>query len=366
MASVGWRSSVSLHRLPGATFALALFFIGQGCYGPPEKLSRRSASPGVPAANTLVFAGDVMLTRDVGRRIHERHDPALPFRHIATYFSSADLSFVNLESPFSKTGKRTESGLIFNADPENIAGLVLAGVDIASTANNHARDCGGKGVEFTYSWLKSHGIQPVGTGLSAACTHEGAVLTRHGVRFGFLAYTYDQSNGNWHDRDDRVANIDLDAMRRDVASLRRRSDVVIVSMHNGIEYQRNANLQQKEFAHAAIDAGALLVIGHHPHVRQEMEPYRSGVIFYSLGNLVFDQFQRFETQWGELAEIRLLGTTIDSAMLVPVRITRDGPELRPSFPEDEKAAGRTQRPVSGELKSLHAETENVTAELGDK
>lgn len=285
-----------------------------------------------------------MLTRDVGRRIREARDPAYPFRKIAPYFSSADLSFVNLESPFSKSGKRTESGLIFNADPANIAGLVLAGVDVVSTANNHARDCGSKGLEFTYSWLKDHGIEPVGTALTAACVHEGVVLRRHGVRFGFLAYTYDQSNGNWHNRDDRVADIDIDVMRRDVASLRRRSDVVIVSMHNGVEYQRKANEKQKNFARAAIDAGALLVVGHHPHVRQETEHYRDGVIFYSLGNLVFDQFQRQETQWGAIAEVRLLGTAVDSTRLIAVQISRDGPELRPSFPENNE--GRRIHPAA--------------------
>lgn len=345
-------SPVSLLKLKSALFASIFPFALLSCNGPVEKLGRGIVAPSVPVANTLVFAGDVMLTRDVGRRIRESHDTALPFRNIAPYLSSADLSFVNLESPFSKTGKRTQSGIIFNADPANIAGLVLAGVDVASTANNHARDCGAKGVEFTYSWLKSHGIQPVGTALSAACTHQGIVVTRHGVRFGFLAYTYDQSNGNWHDNDERVANIDSVVMRQDVASLRRRCDVVIVSMHNGVEYQRRSNVQQKEFAHAAIDAGALLVIGHHPHVRQETESYRNGFIFYSLGNFVFDQYQRWETQWGEIAQVSFLGQTIDSIRLLPVQITRNGPELRESFPETQKATGGSRRPSSNESETI--------------
>jgi poly-gamma-glutamate capsule biosynthesis protein CapA/YwtB (metallophosphatase superfamily) len=354
---------VSLGNLKSALVAslVPLFLIS--CYGPVQKLGGGPGSPSLPAANTLVFAGDVMLTRGVGRRIRESRDPALPFRKIAPYFSAADLSFVNLESPFSETGKRTESGIIFNADPANVAGLVLAGVDIASTANNHSRDCGPKGVEFTYSWLKSHGIQPVGTALSAACTHQGIVIERHGVRFGFVAYTYDQSNGNWHKDDDRVANIDTVVMRQDVASLRRRCDVVIVSMHNGIEYQRTSNGQQREFAHAAIDAGALLVIGHHPHVRQETESYRNGVIFYSLGNFVFDQFQRLETQRGEIAQVNFLGHTIDSIRLLPVQITGDGPELRESFPETQKAARHARRPSTDESEQLRPETEHAPAEL---
>ena len=275
----------------------------------------------------LRFAGDVMLTRGVGRAIAAAGDHSLPFRQIAPVLQSADIAFVNLESPFSDKGKRTRDGLIFNADPANIAGLILAGVDVASTANNHSRDAGAHGVEFTYKWLGAHGIQPVGSGASAVEVHRGVIVERHGVRFGFLAYTYDQQNGNWHDIDGRVADIDIGAMRRDVADLALRCNVVIVSMHNGIEYQEHPNQSQRSFAHMAIDAGATLVIGHHPHVVQPFEYYRNGLIFYSLGNFVFDQFQRQKTQRGEIAEVRFLGSYIESARVLPVQIAHNGPVL---------------------------------------
>ena len=116
-------------------------------------------------------------------------------------------------------------------------------------------------------------------------------------------------------------------MRKDVASLRQRADVVIVSMHNGIEYMPHPSAKQIEFAHTAIDAGATLVIGHHPHVIQPEEMYRSGRIFYSLGNFVFDQYQREATQHGELVEISFVGTQILSEHVLHVRITPTGPEL---------------------------------------
>ncbi|HXE05597.1 MAG TPA: CapA family protein [Bryobacteraceae bacterium] len=321
----------------------SMLSVWASCSGPPV-LSPRIPAIRPPVENTFLFAGDVMLTRDVGRRIREKKDPAWPFRQIAPYLASADLTFVNLESPFSDKGKRTEHGLIFNADPANIAGLLLAGVDIASAANNHSRDCGSHGVEFTYRWLKSHGIEPVGTGESAAEAHRGVVLTRHGVRFGFLAYTYDQKNGNWRNTDDRIADIDIPTMKRDAAEMNRRCDVLIVSMHNGIEYQKRPNRNQIDFAHAAIDAGATLVIGHHPHVTQPMECYGQGVIFYSLGNFIFDQFQRQETQKGSIARVQFLGRYVESAEMVPVQITRDGPvlaaNLRPALsdPHDAGAA----------------------------
>lgn len=276
-----------------------------------------------------MFAGDVMLSRGVRRAILAAHDPALPFRDIAPLLASADIAFVNLESPFSDRGPYHETGLIFHAPPETIAGLQLAGIDIASTANNHSRDCTNYGVDYTVRWLRSHGIAPVGSGETAAEAHSGVILVRHGVRFGFLGYTYDQKNGNWHDDDERIAITDIPAMKADVAAIKKRCDVVIVSMHNGVEYTPKPTRNQAEFAHAAIDAGAVLVIGHHPHVVQPSEKYKSGWIFYSLGNFVFDQYQRIATQHGEIADVQFDGSLLTTAQTIPVKITPAGPEIDP-------------------------------------
>lgn len=268
-----------------------------------------------------------MFCRAVRKQILAAHDPALPLRKIAPLLAGADIAFVNLESPFSDQGRYLDTGLIFHAPPESIVGFELAHIAIASTANNHARDCGAHGVEFTVAWLRSHGIEPLGTSESEQRTHQGVVLKRNGVRFGFLGYTYDQQNGNWHDIDRRIAITDVDTVCRDVAALRKRADVVIVSMHNGIEYQARPNKAQIAFAHAAIDAGATLVVGHHPHVVQPQEKYKNGLIFYSLGNFVFDQYQREATQHGEVVQVSFFGRSILAIHVMPVRITPSGPEL---------------------------------------
>jgi poly-gamma-glutamate synthesis protein (capsule biosynthesis protein) len=275
----------------------------------------------------LVFAGDAMLSRGVRREILEHNDPALPFRKISGVLASADVAFVNLESPFSDRGPYHDDGLIFHAPPGTIAGLELAGIDVLSTANNHSRDCGPHGVEFTVEWLRSHGMLPVGSSESAEKTHAGVVLERNGTRFGFLAYTYDQQNGNWRDVDERIALADPGVAARDITALERRCDVVIVSMHNGTEYVQVPNRKQIEFAHAAIDAGAALVIGHHPHVIQRHERYRGKDIFYSLGNFVFDQYQRAATQHGAIVEAMFVGKSLLSTQVLKVHITPTGPEL---------------------------------------
>jgi poly-gamma-glutamate synthesis protein (capsule biosynthesis protein) len=301
------------------SIAILLFSCGQGPALPERETN--------PPYNRLLFVGDVMFSRQVRRDILASHDPAMPFRKVAPLMRAADIAFLNLETPFSDQGPYYDHGLIFHAAPEFIAGLQLAGVALASTANNHARDCGPHGVAFTVNWLRAHGIEPVGSSESAEATHRGVVLVRKGIRFGFLGYTYDQSNGNWHDIDARIAMADDAVVRRDVQALRKRCDVVIVSMHNGIEYMPKPNAKQISFAHAAIDAGATLVIGHHPHVTEPVECYRGGEIVYSLGNFVFDQYQRVQTQHGEMVEVSFLGARIFGTKIIPVRITPTGPEL---------------------------------------
>ena len=296
-----------------------------------------------PVRTHLVFGGDVMLSRHVARVARGKHDAAFPLRDLASVLQAADIAFVNLESPFSDRGAMTEHGMIFKAEPEMIAGLELAGIDIVSTANNHARDRDVYGVTYTLELLAKHSIVAVGTAKSAEEVHKGAALVRNGVRFGFLAYTYDQANGNRKDQDDRVAMMDVAQMRRDVAALKERTDVAIVSMHAGTEYAPKPNAQQKEFAHAAVDAGATVVVGHHPHVQQPWEEYGGGAIFYSLGNLVFDQFQRAETQKGALAEVVFNGKTLMHAGVLPVDIVRTVPRLA----TPKAAAPKSATPAAG-------------------
>jgi poly-gamma-glutamate synthesis protein (capsule biosynthesis protein) len=298
---------------------------------PTLPLTRTPVLPHAPY-NRLIFAGDVMFSRAVRRAIQAAHDPAMPFRKIAPLLAASDVTFVNLESPFSDLGPYYDGGLIFHAPPETIAGLNVAGVSVASTANNHARDCGPHGVDYTISWLRSHGIEPVGSSESEAVTHNGIVVTRNGVRFGFLGYTYDQSNGNWRDVDARIALADPAVVCRDVAALKKRCDVVIVSMHNGIEYMPKPSVKQIAFAHAAIDVGATVVVGHHPHVIEPEEHYKSGLIFYSLGNFIFDQYQREATQHGEVVQVSFVGTKVLATHVMHVKITPTGPELEPVQP----------------------------------
>jgi poly-gamma-glutamate capsule biosynthesis protein CapA/YwtB (metallophosphatase superfamily) len=142
--------------------------------------------PALPVTRIL-FGGDVMLSRYVGIVARAKGDPGWPLHDVSVLLSSADIAFANLESPFSDRGRVVEKGMLFKAEPEMIQALLQAGISVVSTANNHARDCGGYGVEYTLDWLGRHGIAAVGTGSTAEEAHQGTVLGRNGVRFGFLA-----------------------------------------------------------------------------------------------------------------------------------------------------------------------------------
>src|SRR5262249_51108472 len=111
-----------------------------------------------PKTTRILLGGDVMLSRHVGQLARARHDPASPLRELAPVLLRADIAFVNLEAPFSDRGRPVERGMVFKAEPEMVEALRIADVDVVSTANNHARDCGAHGIEFTLDLLEKNGI----------------------------------------------------------------------------------------------------------------------------------------------------------------------------------------------------------------
>lgn len=304
-----------------------------GCASKPKEApaARKQEIEIPPPINRLVFGGDVMLSRHVAARIRAGQDPSLPFRKIAPFFKDADLAFLNLESPFSDKGAPPTAGMVFKAPPEAVEGLQLAGIDVVSTANNHSRDQHEYGLLYTLDWLEKNRIAAIGTGRDEAAARRGVVLTANTVKFGFLGYTYDQRNGNHKDDDGRINGLDIVRLREDIAAIRKISNVTVVSMHAGIEYAKTPHPSQQQFARAAIEAGATLVIGHHPHVVQPCEEYQTGVICYSLGNLVFDQTAP-GTNDGLVVEAEFKGFSLRKLRTHKIRIIDTVPELAAKLP----------------------------------
>jgi poly-gamma-glutamate synthesis protein (capsule biosynthesis protein) len=307
-------------------------------------------SPSPSPAVSLIAAGDVMLGRSLGEGILA-NGAAWPFEFVSGRLAAADLTFVNLESPVSERGEPVNKDFTFRGPPAAIDGLLDAGVDIVSLANNHAYDYGPEALLDTLDLVSAAGIVPVGAGRDAPSAGEAVVLERNGLRIAFLAYvSTPPDSGTGYSLEGTQATADAPGVNwlyperipTDVAAAETIADVVVVSMHTGPEYQENRSDLQVQAAHAAIDAGAALVIGHHPHVLQGIESYNGGLILYSLGNFVFDfdfvdfMFEGLPSSLSVMAEIELTATGVTSCSLIPVVIGEaDG---RPHPVEGEAAA----------------------------
>jgi poly-gamma-glutamate synthesis protein (capsule biosynthesis protein) len=248
----------------------------------------------------VLFVGDIMLSRSVGDEMAARNDWSWPFAVVASETAGADLTFGNLESVISDRGIVEGCRYCFRADPRAMQGLLTAGFDVVSVANNHVLDYGQAAFDDSLRRLRESGITPVGDA--------GPIFKEvQGMRVAFLAYSYPL-------RQDKIVS--------DIAAARPLADVMVVSFHDGTEYETVHNAEQERIFRGAIDAGADLVIGHHPHVVQDTEKYGRGWIFYSLGNFIFDQLWSPETMRGLGVDVAIRAGRITDIATRSVDISR--------------------------------------------
>ncbi len=285
------------------------------------KLGLGETKPGLgndTNAITLLFAGDIMLDRGVGFYARQHNDWKWPFLLVANTIQKADLAFGNLESVISDKGQNLGSIYSFRADSRAMEGLVFAGFDVLSVANNHSLDYGMDALRDSMNRLKEAGIIPIGAGETEAEAYGLTTLEVKGTKIGFLGYT-NLGSPLWKaGKGPGVAWVDqytIEDFQNTIREAKQKSDILIVSVHFGEEYQTQPSEIQKLIAESATDAGADIVIGHHPHVGQLTEPegsseperpveqYKNGWIAYSLGNFVFDQGFSKETMEGLLLEV---------------------------------------------------------------
>ena len=261
----------------------------------PELIFPKDSSP-----LTLIFTGDVMLGRSVNTRIQKYTDPTWPFKNISSLLSSGDLTIINLESPFITGCRPTDTGMIFCADPKNVFGLVFSGVDIATLANNHINNQGREGKDETISVLKTNGILPV-------VSEKAEFNTVKNTKLAILSFS-------------DFPQIDEKEVARQITTASKYADLVITTFHWGTEYRRYPNSRQVFLAHLAIDSGADIVVGHHPHWVQTEEIYLGKPIYYSLGNLIFDQMWSEETRLGEILRVTYQDGKLVKKEVFPVKI----------------------------------------------
>jgi len=268
----------------------------------------------------------VMLARGVNKKIKEI-GPNYPFEKTREIISKADIAFCNLECAISPKATGKSKGNVFCIKPENAKGLSFAGFDVVSLANNHMFDCEKKGILSTMEFLTEEKIKFAGAGKTIEESIHPAIFNVKNTRIGFLAFcAYPMDWVTLKKNDPAIAFYDSSRAMEAIEKLKKNVDVIVVSLHWGTEYRKNPTSSQINIAHQLIDAGAHLILGHHPHVLQEIERYKDGVIVYSLGNFVFDQ-RKPETKKSLIFKAKLSQRGVEEFSTLPVQIADSQPNL---------------------------------------
>lgn len=271
-------------------------------------ISVKSAS----ATTSLVFVGDIMMDRGVRRSVDRNGSGDYDYLfHRAPFLKEADIAFANLEGPVSDQGVDRHNLYSFRMDPKSIEALANAGFDVLSVANNHMGDWGYEAFVDTLNRLTGANIVYTGGGLNQAEAEGVKVIEKNGTKFGFVGFS-DVGPNNLAATGDRAGIViaSEESVSRVISAAATRADVVVASFHFGDEYELQPNERQKKLARLAIDSGAKIVVGHHPHVIEPVEQYKGGVIVYSLGNFIFDQYFSEATMIGGVLSVDVFGKEI--------------------------------------------------------
>ena len=268
----------------------------------------------------IVASGDILLGGSASTTLkHHGFDHAF----IATreILSSADLALGNLEAPLTDSQDEfTDKRFRFKVSPHAAGALKNAGYDVLTLANNHMGDFGHRGVLDTIDTLQAAGLKSTGAGIDITQAREPAIVEIDGLKIALLAYsnTFPKEFYATPTRPGTAPGYPSYFVS-DIKKARKRAEVVIVSFHWGGEALTTPKDYQQDLGRQAIEAGAQIVIGHHPHVLQGVEFYRDGVIYYSLGNFAFGSYSK-TARTSALARITLHGGTLHKAEILPLSV----------------------------------------------
>ena len=234
------------------------------------------------------------------------------FADVSDVFKGTDFGFVNLETPVAPTHSHGSKPFMFDAPIALIDALKANGIKLVSFANNHVMDQGWAGFTETREHLREQGLLFVGSGDTGSQAWQPVIVEANGIKVGWLGMTR-WLNGNRNpDKDDQphvnffpypnesggAPGMDEAGVLEAIKQARLKCDLLVVSIHWGIEYAPAPRPEDMETAHKILEAGASVIVGHHPHVLEPVETYRTtdgrdAVIFYSLGNFLSNQSRTY-------------------------------------------------------------------------
>lgn len=236
----------------------------------------------------LTAIGDIALTHHYDKLLLQK-GPDYPFENVRQIFSESDVVFCNLESSLSGRGENYPLKCSLRSDPDYIKGIKNSGINVVSLANNHVLDFQEDAFYDTLDLLNQYGINYFGAGKDLDDARKPLILNIKNQKIGFLGYCDVIIDSPFYasKRGRGIAPLKLEFVEEDIADLKKNTDVIIISLHWGIENWHYPSPEQVSMAHQIIDLGSNMILGHHPHVLQGVEKYHNGFIAYSLGNFIF-------------------------------------------------------------------------------
>jgi poly-gamma-glutamate synthesis protein (capsule biosynthesis protein) len=268
----------------------------------------------------LIATGDLLLGGSAEATVN-KHGFDYPFLGVSDILHAADIATANLEAPLTRQTEPVGDKIYtFKVAPKAAAALQRAGLTLLTLANNHIGDFGPVGVTDTIDALRSYGLRYTGAGKDLKQARRPTAIATANGSVGFLAYSNTLPK-NFYAKSDRPGTAPgyADFIRNDVRKLREFVDYIVVSFHWGTELMTEPKDYQQRLARLAIDNGANVVIGHHPHVLQGVEFYNGAVIYYSLGNFAFGSYSR-NASIGGLARVTLADGGVKSAEILPLNV----------------------------------------------
>lgn len=263
----------------------------------PESMVQQTAGPDEKVQEeeqelVLSFAGDIMFDKSVAGFIKSKGEDYV-FQGYEKHLKGSDVVFGNLETALSNGGQpMPDKEHTFRSNPKLAAFMKKYNLTAMSIANNHSLDYGRSAFVDSMKYLKENGIGYGGGGHNKKEAIDGFIFEKKGLDIGFIAFTSVVPDVDWYAGEKRPGIIGAYKVHEAevlsaVSSLDSRCDILVVSVHWGKEGTTRVRKQEAELAHKLVDAGADVVMGHHPHVVQGFEMYKDKLILYSLGNFIF-------------------------------------------------------------------------------
>lgn len=272
----------------------------------------------------ISLVGDLLMDGSI-RGYLDKHGQDYPWQMVKTYFQNDHISIGNLETSITNKGSKWPNKQFnFRSDPSNLKAMEVAGMDILALANNHILDYGYDGLLDTIKHIDSTGIKRVGAGKNKEDAMKAVILERQGIKIGVLSASRVVPDVKWYAGEKSPGLVGaydghIDGLLKEIEKTKKQVDLLILSIHWGIE--KNPQPKDKDIllAKRLIDGGVDIIMGHHPHVLQGIEIYKGKPIFYSLGNFVFGSQGELTTNT-MIAQVNLIDGKMDNIEIIPLNI----------------------------------------------